>query len=124
MPFPSLIPTGRQFSLGDYPVKTVRAQSGAETRILYGNRRTGTTLELSFDNISDIQAQLFTSHYDEVKGSFVTFALPSSVRAGWSGAAAALDAATGNLWRYDAPPAITSIRPGVSSVQVKLIGVL
>ena len=34
------------------------------------------------------------------------------------------DAATGNKWRYDGPPAITSVRPGISSVTVKLVGVL
>ena len=124
MSYPALKPTTRQFQAGDYPIKTVKSQSGVETRILYGNRRTGMTLELAYENIPDSDAQLFAAHYDEVKGSFRTFQLPAGVRAGWGGAAATIDAATGNAWRYDGPPSIVGVRPGVSTVQVNLVGVL
>lgn len=124
MAYPTLKPTGRQFSAGDYPVKTVRSQSGVETRILYGSQRTGMALELSYQNITDSQAELFSSHYDEVFGSYNTFRLPSEVRSGWAASSATLDAVGGNAWRYDSPPAITSIKPGISTVQVKLVGVL
>jgi hypothetical protein len=124
MPYPALKPTSRQFSPGDYPVKTVRSQSGVETRILYGSQRTGMSIDLGYENITDAQAELFNTHYDEVKGSFQTFVLPSDVRAGWNASASTLDAVGGNAWRYDSPPSITSVKPGVSSVQVKLTGVL
>ena len=40
MAFPSLVPSTRTFDAGNWPVKTYKAQSGAEVRILYGNRRT------------------------------------------------------------------------------------
>ena len=62
MPFPTLIPTSRQFDAGDFPVKTYKAQSGAEVRILYGTDRTSMTLSLSFANITDANAQLFIDH--------------------------------------------------------------
>lgn len=124
MAFPALTPSSRNYASGDFPVKTFRAQSGAESRILYGNRRTGMTLELQYDNITDVNAELFLDHYDETKGSYVTFVLPAAVLTGWSGNKDAIDAATGNSWRYDAPPQVTNVRPGISSVQVKLVGVL
>lgn len=125
MPFPTLRPTSRSFSAGDYPVKTFKAQSGAEVRILYGSKRTGMSIDLSYDNIADSQADDFVAHYDEVRGQFATFTLPSELRAGWSGNQDALDATgTGNQWRYAEPPSISSVKPGVSSVQVRLIGVL
>lgn len=124
MPFPTLQPTSRSFSAGDYPVKTFKAQSGAEVRILYGSKRTGMTIDLSYDNISDSQADDFVAHYDEVQGQFLTFTLPASAQAGWRGNTQAVDAVAGNRWRYESAPAITSVRPGVSSVQVKLKGVL
>lgn len=124
MPYPTLNPTSRQFSPGEYPIRTVRSQSGVETRILYGSQRTGMTLELAYGNVTDAQAQLFSQHYDEAKGSFLTFTLPAQVRAGWNAAASTLDTVGANRWRYDSPPSITSVRPGVSSVQVKLVGVL
>jgi hypothetical protein len=125
MAFPTLPPTSRNVNVGDYPVKTFKAQSGAEVRILYGSQRTGMTMDLSYDNIADTDADDFVSHFDEVLGIYSTFDLPSSLLAGWSGAAAALTASnTGNQWRYAEAPTVTSVCPGRSSVQVKLIGVL
>ena len=124
MAFPSLTPSSRNYASGDYPVKTFRAQSGSESRILYGSRRTGMTLDLQYDNITDANAELFLDHYDETKGTYSTFTLPTVALTGWSGNKDAIDAATGNAWRYDGPPQITNVRPGVSSVQIKLIGVL
>ena len=124
MAFPTHRPTGRTFDAGDYTYKTFKAQSGKEVRILYGDKRTGMTLQLQYANIADTSADDFISHYDEVKGGFTTFALPSAFRSGWNGHPSAIDAATGNLWRYQSAPSITSVRPGISSVTVNLIGVL
>lgn len=124
MAYPTLRPSTRQFSPGEYPVKTLRSQSGVETRILYGSQRTGMTLELGYENISDSNAELFNAHYDEVKGIFNTFTLPSIVKSGWAASASTLDVVGANAWRYEGPPSITSVRPGYSSVQVRLIGAL
>jgi hypothetical protein len=124
MAYPAFAPTSRSFAAGDYQYKTYKAQNGKEVRILYGDKRTGMTLDLGYDNIADTAADDFIAHYDETKGGFASFTLPDAFRTGWTGDAAAIDAATGNQWRYDGPPAITSVRPGISSVTVKLVGVL
>jgi hypothetical protein len=124
MSYPSLTPSSRNFNAGDYSYKTFKSQNGSETRILYGDKRTGMTLDLTYENIADTYADDFITHYDSVKGGFETFTLPEEFRTGWSGSSSAIDAATGNKWRYDSPPAISSVRPGISSVTVKLIGVL
>lgn len=126
MAFPTLVPTSRSFDAGDWPVKTFRAQNGAEVRLLYGSNRTGMTLELSYDNITDANAELFLTHYNEVQGTYGTFTIPEAgAKTGWSGSANALDVTgSGNRWRYSAAPSVQSIKPGVSSVSVKLIGVL
>lgn len=124
MPYPTIAPTSRNFDPGDYPIKSFRAQSGAEVRILYGNQRTSMTLELSYDNISDANANLFLTHFDEALGSYLTFTIPANVRAGWTGSSSAINVTGSNAWRYAEAPQITAIRPGISSVRVKLIGVL
>lgn len=124
MAFPTLQPTGRNFNPGDYPVKTFKAQSGAEVRVLYGNQRTNMTLELNYDNITDANAGLFVTHFDEVQGTYQTFTVPSNVRTGWSGTSSSIDVTGSNAWRYSEAPRITAVRPGISSVQVKLVGVL
>lgn len=124
MAYPTLKPTSRNFDPGSYPVKTFKSQSGAEARILYGSKRVDQSLSLTYDNITDSQAEQFVTHFDEVKGTYLTFTLPSEVRSGWAASAATLDAVSGAAWRYDSPPTITSVKPGISSVQVKLAGVL
>jgi len=70
MPFPiSLSPTSRTFEAGDYPIKRFTSQSGVETRILYGSRRTGQKMSLTYQNIFDYEAEQFVDHYDEVFGT-------------------------------------------------------
>ena len=124
MAFPTLKPTGRSFEPGNYPVKTFNAQSGAEIRIAYGNRRTNAKLSLSFANVTDAEAEEFLTHFDEVLGTLNTFTIPSETKGGWTGTASAIDAPTGAEWRYESSPQIASVRPGISSVTVNLLGVV
>ena len=127
MAFPALAPSKRSFSPGDFPQKKVRSQSGVETRILYGTKRTGMSLKLSYKNISDADAELFLDHYHDMKGTYTTFGVGSQTGAklGWAGNADALGAdAWGNDYRYAGPPQVTQVKKGVSNVQVNLIGVL
>lgn len=125
MAFPNLVPTSRSFESGDYPVKTFKAQNGSEVRILYGDKRTNMKLSLSYANITDAEAEQFLDHYDEVQGTFKTFTLSELAREGWTGNKDALGAQThGNDYRYEKPPQQVSVRPGISTVTVNLIGVL
>ena len=133
MAFPALVPSSRSFSPGNWPVKTFRSQDGSETRILYGTKRTGMTLELRYKNITDANAELFLDDYILQKGTYKTFSLGDSgdeVRGGWEGTAAAISNgynttdAAGNEWRYAEAPKVTQVAKGISNVQVKLLGVL
>ena len=89
MPFPTLAPTSRTFEAGDYPVKRFMSQNGAETRILYGSRRTGQRMSLTYQNIFDHQAEEFIDHYDEVFGTLKPFSIASEgladgAKSGWN----------------------------------------
>lgn len=85
MAFPNLKPSSRSYEPGSYPIKTFKAQNGAERRILYGTERTEVKLSLSFANIGDANAERILDHYDEVQGTFQTFRVPGQVFAGWEG---------------------------------------
>tara|TARA_Y100000361_G_scaffold152210_1_gene171161 strand:- start:1315 stop:1695 length:381 start_codon:yes stop_codon:yes gene_type:complete len=126
MAFPSLVPTARTFDAGDFPVKIYRSQNGKEHRILYGSNRTNMKLSLTYANITDANAELFLDHYEEEQGTFGTFdSVPSGYEKGWEGNASEIDAQTfGNKYRYEGPPQVVQVRPGVSTVTVNLIGVL
>tara|TARA_R100000995_G_scaffold72138_1_gene40853 strand:- start:438 stop:851 length:414 start_codon:yes stop_codon:yes gene_type:complete len=125
-----LVPSARTFESGDFPVKTYKAQNGAEHRILYGDKRTNMKLSLTYANILDADAELFLDHYDTVQGTFQTFALPSvnginPTRGGWEGNKDALGAQThDNDYRYEGPPQVAQVASGRSTVTVNLIGVL
>ena len=120
MAFPSLAPTSRSYSPGDWPVKRFESQSGAEIRILYGSQRVGATLELNYDNIADNEAQQFLTDYDGQFGTLRTFAVPSAVTTGTN---VSMTAPPQTKWRYDAQPSVSSVRPGISSVRVTLVAV-
>jgi len=96
MDFPAFVPSSRNYNSGDYAVRTFRAQSGAESRILYGDTRFGATLELQYQNVTDKNAQTFVGHYENVKGTYGTFALPSRLFEGWDGSSKLLDRAYKN----------------------------
>jgi hypothetical protein len=124
MAFPALPPTSREFSPGDWPVKRYNAQSGAEVRILYGNRRTNAKLSLGYDNVTDANAQLFLDDYTAQFGTLRTFTLPSATRTGWTGSASSIDAPPTTSWRYESEPQVRAVRPGRSSITVNLVAVL
>ena len=123
MTFPNITPTSRTFEAGDYPVKTYRAQSGKEFRILYGTNRTEMKLSLAYENIKDSDAEMFLDHYDEMKGTFKTFEIASESLSGWGGNDDALETGS-SAYRYAEAPQQTQVRPGISTVTVNLIGVL
>jgi hypothetical protein len=127
----ALVPTARSFEPGDFPVKTYKAQNGAEHRILYGSSRTNMRLSLTYANIKDADAEQFLNHYETMQGTFQTFVLgkldddTSPARGGWEGNLDALGAdASGNSYRYEGPPQVVQVRHGISTVTVNLIGVL
>jgi hypothetical protein len=124
MAFPALVPTSRDYTPGDWPVKSFPTQSGAEVRIRYGNQRTNSTLALNYDNITDTSAETFLTHYNETQGTFLTFTLPSQTFTGWNGSTLTPGTDTNAAWRYASSPQVTNIRPGVSSVRVELVGVI
>ena len=127
MAFPTLTPSSRSYTGGDWPVAKFQSQNGSEARILYGNRRVGHTLSLEYKNITDTEAELFFTDYKAQKGTYSTFALPQSIPTnagkGWEGGTTFFNAGSGAKWRYAEPPQLTSVYPGVSSVRIKLVAV-
>lgn len=125
MSLPSIEPSARTFTPGNFPVREYRALSGKEIRIRYGNVRTESTLDLTYENISDTDASLFLSHYNSLFGTFDTFTLGNAHLAfiGWTGTAGALTSAAGTTWRYAEPPQVESVYRGRSTVRVRLIAV-
>src|SRR6056300_743101 len=111
MTYPTIAPTSRQFTYGDWPVKKFQSQSGAEVRILYGNRRVGHEIQLSYENIPDATVDQFLQHYNSVKGTYETFSFPHPIvnhlGRGWKGDPDVFSAGVGVQWRYKEAPSVT-----------------
>lgn len=122
MAFPTLTPTSREFTPGDWPVKRYNSQSGAEIRILYGNLRTNAKISLSYENITNTNGQLFLADYNSNYGTLRTFTLPTELFTGWPDTSG-LDAPAGTRWRYEAEPKIQHFYAGRCSVSIALIAV-
>ena len=127
-------PSSRSFSPGDWPVKTYKAQNGDETRILYGDKKSGMKLTLTYKNIEDTKADDFIAHFEYLNGTYKTFTLSSTAKSklhdGFHGDSKAsnkniLDPTRyDNKWRYNGPPQIQQTFPGRSNVQLTLVSVL
>lgn len=125
-PYDTLVPTSRTFNPGNYAIKNFTALNGVEHRLLYGNVRTQMTLELTFANITDKEAASILKHYNEMIGTFLTFALPAGdqgVKGGWKANDDFKMNSNGGGWRYDSPPQMQSVFPNRSTVTVTLRGV-
>jgi hypothetical protein len=121
MTYPQLPPTARSFTAGDFANKKYTAQDGAEFRILYGDKRVGMTLQLTYSNITDAQADAFINHYHSMQGTYQQFDVGLASRDGYEGSSLTFGAVWwGSQWRYDNAPQLQSVYPGVSTVTVNL----
>lgn len=121
--FPALTPTARSFALGQYPVKSYRAMSGAVVRRSFGNKPYGYTLELEFANVPEAIVNSICDHYNGQGGGTLGFTVPASVFAGYSSTLQGkVRTAAGIEWLYVDPPSIKSELRDRSSISVKLVG--
>ena len=123
--FPSIRPTGRSYSPGQFPTKIYRGLSGATVKRVFGNRSFGHVINLQFENISDANTKAILDHYYGQFGNYARFTLPDAAFSGTSSALkGVLQAPTNILWEYAEPPQVESVFNGRSTVIVRLVGEL
>jgi hypothetical protein len=121
--FPALKPSARSFQLGQYPVKTYRAMSGAVVRRSFGNKAFGYTLDLQFENEPEATVNTIIDHYNGQQGGTLGFEIASAVFAGYSANLQnKVRVPPGIEWFYAEPPNVSSVIAGISTITVKLIG--
>ena len=122
----NLVPSTRSYSPGDYPQLEFEAQNGVKTVIRYGKYRTGATLTLGFNNISDADAATILLHYEEVQSVWgeVNFAGTGVIEGAASNITSFFVERVELKWKYDGPPQVESVYPGRSNVQCKFVACL
>jgi hypothetical protein len=119
--FPALVPTSRSVTQGQYPVKRFTSIAGTGTTRAYGSQPFGASLEVEFGNVPDLQALAVVTCYESARGSYASLSLPITI---WDGMDNLLreQLERDYTWRFSEQPRITSVRPGISSVTVRLEG--
>jgi len=142
--FPNIKPTSRSYTPGSYPQTEFVAQNGAKSVIRYGNKKTDAKLSLGFTNITDTQANQILDLYEKVNSvyDFIVFQKQQNDNGvvGFGGLSG-VDTTTLSTdvtvqltdriaetdklrYRFDGPPTLTSVRPGISNVQCKFVACL
>lgn len=125
--FPALDPTSRTFEPGSFPQTIFEAQNGATTVLRYSNKAVNAKLSLTFANISDTDADSILSHYVNVNADwdFAAFSISRGLRGLGSGLRGRVEGQPEGLrWRYMEAPQVTSVQPGISTVQCKFCAYL
>ena len=116
--FPTLVPSSRVFTPGVYPNTPFAAWSGAENRVRHSNVMLDSTLQLSFQGLTEAQMLSILNHYYGQKGSYESFQLPSDL---WSGVAAISDYSLTNYqWIYAEAPTVSDLPCGGHIVELSL----
>ena len=123
--FPSIKPSSRTYSPGEYPSTTFESLDGTKTNIRFGSRRVNARLTLGFSNISDDDVVLILKNYEDVNGDWDFVRMSVSSRAGVLDADLndyLLEYSSGDQkyalrWRYDGPPTVTTTFRGFSNVE-------
>lgn len=124
----TLRPTARQFTIGEYPVKTYRTMSGAIRKRSFGIFPSSYTLELEYANITEGIVALFFDHYHAQQGATLGFRVPKAVFDGYQDAVWERFLYSMNSqsiqWFYTESPRVVSGANGLSTVSIVLTGEL
>jgi len=127
--FPAISPSSRSFTAGEYPQTVFEAQNGAKTIIRYGNKAVNAKLSLGFTNISDDKVNDIINNYIAVNSDWDYLSFTSN--RGLQGIESTdlnnqviFGASSGVKWRYDGPPKVTSVQPGINNVSCKFVACL
>jgi hypothetical protein len=121
---PDIAPSERSFVPPVYAITKARTQSGAVSQRLWASRPGGGTLRLAFTNIPDSDAERFAFLWDLALGTRLTLVLPSRFYDGLGVELVYHFALNGTdlVWAFAEQPRITSVAPGISSVELNFRG--
>lgn len=119
--FPTLTPGIRTFTPGEYPHTPFLTLSNLNRRVLHTNAMVASTLRITFLQLSQSDMLSVVTHYQGQQGTFLPFAIPSSLLQGFTAAHFTL---TDYRWRYAEPPVITDYCGPYHDVEVILESVI
>jgi hypothetical protein len=116
--FPSLKPSGRTFTPGEYPHTPFNAYNGFQNRVRHSNVMLASRIRLSFNALTESNMLSILNHYQGQFGTYLSFDLSAAV---WAGVTTVSDyQLSGYLWRYVEPPSVEDVYAGRYNVELTL----
>lgn len=117
--FPSLAPSTRIYTPGQFPGARQTALTGVSTAFRRGSRSINQSLQLAFSHLTQANMNLIKAHYYAQRGSFDIFFLSAEIWGDYQGVppVATLDNVA---WRYAAPPRLVDVSFDRFNVEVVL----
>lgn len=105
--FPTVTPSSRTYSPGDYPNTAHRTYGGGEVRVRHSNAVTGISLRLFFRAITTAEMLEIKAHYRARLGGFESFNIPDELLRGMT---TPMDfTPAGQRWLYAGRPQVVDI---------------
>lgn len=118
--FPSLEPTTRALTLGDFPQLIHEGASGGEVRFKQGSDRVEQVLSLGYEYLTEAEVQLLLDHYETQQGSLIAFDLPAII---WATYSTPPVSSADYQWRYASGFDIGLAAPLRYNVSIELVTV-
>ncbi len=118
--FPSIEPDTRALVYGEYPINTHVGLSGGNVRFLLANKRIEQRLTITYEYLTETQAQTLLDHFNGQNGTIVEFDLSSQI---WSGYSTPPVNSSNYKWRYANSFQISISAPNKYSTSIELISV-
>ena len=131
--FPAIKPSSRSYTPGRYPQTEFIAQNGAKTVLRYGNKKVDAKLSLGFTNITDTEANKILDFYENINSDYDYINFSFQKKHALAGVdilalRQKISQKDNNgyklRYRFDGPPTLTSVKPGISNVQCKFVACL
>ena len=118
--FPSLEPETRALVYGDYPQNTHKGLSGGDVRFLLGSKRVVQRLTITYEYLTETEAQSLLTHFNGQNGTIEAFDLSSEI---WLGYITPPVSSSSYKWRYAQSFQISISAPNRYSTSIELISV-
>ena len=119
--FPSLEPRTRSLLYGNYPQNIHEGLSGGDVRFLLGTKRVEQLLTITYEYLTETEAQSLLDHFNGQNGTIVPFDLSAEV---WSGYSSVPVNASHYQWRYNNAFSLNVSAPNRYSTSIELITVV
>lgn len=119
---PALPPTDIRFSEVEWPQSVTRSRNGRTVRRILAGGPSGGSLELVWENLRDVEAEILLQAWDQVYGTYGITGLPDAALAGMEESLRGYVRQPHPLltWRFAEPPAMERVKPGRCTVRMRL----